>query len=189
MHTALGWVRVAFAMFAVGWGANQFSTMLIVYGHALGLSPAAIAGLFAVYGATLIRRCLSAARPPTGTAAVRSCCRPSRYPRWARRWRTLSGAVGHSPRKSGVVGHSPITSVARERAWWRGGSTGQLRHSPIRSIAPGEDPVARRSTGTATLLTGRMWVQAAHVRAASRPSSSRTDAAVSRAHADSPSGG
>ena len=54
MHTALGWVRVAFAMFAVGWGANQFSTMLIVYRHALGLSPAAVAGLFAVYGATLI---------------------------------------------------------------------------------------------------------------------------------------
>jgi len=51
---ALGWVRVAFAMFAVGWGANQFSTMLIVYRHALGLSPAAVAGLFAVYGATLI---------------------------------------------------------------------------------------------------------------------------------------
>ena len=47
---ALGWVRVAFAMFAVGWGANQFSTMLIVYRHALGLSPDAVAGLFAIYG-------------------------------------------------------------------------------------------------------------------------------------------
>ena len=51
---ALGWVRVAFAMFAVGWGANQFSTMLIVYRHALGLSPGAVAGLFAIYGVTLI---------------------------------------------------------------------------------------------------------------------------------------
>jgi len=43
--------------------------------------------------------------------------------------------------------------------------------------------------GGAALLTGWMWVQAAHVRAPFRPSSSRTDAAVSRAHADSPSGG
>jgi len=51
---ALGWVRVAFAMFAVGWGANQFSTMLIVYRHVFGLSPGAVDGLFAIYGATLI---------------------------------------------------------------------------------------------------------------------------------------
>jgi hypothetical protein len=41
-------------MFAVGWGANQFSPMLIVYRHALGLSPGVIAGLFAVYAAALI---------------------------------------------------------------------------------------------------------------------------------------
>jgi Major Facilitator Superfamily len=41
-------------MFAVGWGANQFSPMLIVYRHEQGLSAAAVAGLFAVYAATLI---------------------------------------------------------------------------------------------------------------------------------------
>jgi predicted MFS family arabinose efflux permease len=48
------WVRVALAMFAVGWGANQFSPMLIVYRHELGLGPGAVAGLFAIYAATLI---------------------------------------------------------------------------------------------------------------------------------------
>ena len=48
------WVRVAFVMFAVGWGANQFSPMLIVYRHELGLAPGAIDGLFAIYAATLI---------------------------------------------------------------------------------------------------------------------------------------
>jgi MFS family permease len=48
------WVRVAFVMFAVGWGANQFSPMLIVYRQALGLGPGTIAGLFAIYAATLI---------------------------------------------------------------------------------------------------------------------------------------
>jgi len=48
------WIRVAVAMFAVGWGANQFSPMLIVYRHELNLSAAAVAGLFAIYATTLI---------------------------------------------------------------------------------------------------------------------------------------
>jgi MFS family permease len=48
------WFRVALAMFAVGWGANQFSPMLIVYRHDLGLGQGAIAGLFAIYAAALI---------------------------------------------------------------------------------------------------------------------------------------
>jgi predicted MFS family arabinose efflux permease len=48
------WGRVAFAMFAVGWGASQFSPMLIVYRHELNLGAAAVAGLFAVYALTLV---------------------------------------------------------------------------------------------------------------------------------------
>ena len=48
------WVKVAFAMFAVGWGANQFSPMLIVYRHELRLGAGAVAGLFLVYALTLI---------------------------------------------------------------------------------------------------------------------------------------
>jgi MFS family permease len=48
------WVKIAFAMFAVGWGANQFSPMLIVYRHELRLSAVAVAGLFLVYALTLI---------------------------------------------------------------------------------------------------------------------------------------
>ena len=41
-------------MFAVGWGANQFSPMLIVYRRELGLRAGRIDGLFAIYAATLI---------------------------------------------------------------------------------------------------------------------------------------
>ena len=48
------WVKIAFAMFAVGWGANQFSPMLIVYRHELRLGADAVAGLFLVYALTLI---------------------------------------------------------------------------------------------------------------------------------------
>jgi MFS transporter len=53
-RTPAAWMRVALVMFAVGWGANQFSPMLIVYRHTLGLSAGEIAGLFAIYAATLI---------------------------------------------------------------------------------------------------------------------------------------
>jgi hypothetical protein len=53
-RTPAAWARVAFVMFAVGWGANQFSPMLIVYRHSLDLSADEIAGLFAIYAATLI---------------------------------------------------------------------------------------------------------------------------------------
>jgi MFS family permease len=48
------WCRVAFAMLAVGWGANQFSPLLIVYRHDLGLDAGVLAGLFGIYAATLI---------------------------------------------------------------------------------------------------------------------------------------
>jgi MFS family permease len=48
------WVKIAFGMFAVGWGANQFSPMLIVYRHELRLGAGAVAGLFLVYALTLI---------------------------------------------------------------------------------------------------------------------------------------
>jgi MFS family permease len=41
-------------MFAVGWGANQFSPMLIVYRHELRLTAGEVAGLFLVYALTLI---------------------------------------------------------------------------------------------------------------------------------------
>src|ERR1700748_3959062 len=48
------WMRIAFAMFAVGWGANQFSPMLIVYRHELRLTAGEVAALFLVYALTLI---------------------------------------------------------------------------------------------------------------------------------------
>src|ERR1700760_1249869 len=48
------WMRIAFAMFAVGWGANQFAPMLIVYRHELTLTAGEVAGLFLVYALTLI---------------------------------------------------------------------------------------------------------------------------------------
>jgi MFS family permease len=53
-RSAGAWLRIAFAMFAVGWGANQFSPMLIVYRHELRLTAGEVAGLFLVYALTLI---------------------------------------------------------------------------------------------------------------------------------------
>jgi len=46
--------RVAFLLFAAGWGANQFSTLLVVYRRDLGLSPAALGILFGAYAVGLV---------------------------------------------------------------------------------------------------------------------------------------
>jgi MFS family permease len=54
VQTAGSWRRVAVAMFAVGWGANQFSPLLIEYRHDLSLSAGTLAGIFAIYAAALI---------------------------------------------------------------------------------------------------------------------------------------
>ncbi|QCW51448.1 MFS transporter [Nocardioides dongxiaopingii] len=48
------WQRVAFAMFAVGWGANQFTPMLLAYREELGMSTQTRAFLFGVYAAGLV---------------------------------------------------------------------------------------------------------------------------------------
>lgn len=48
------WLPVGFAMLVVGWGANQFSPMLLVYRAQLGLSSGELALLFALYALGLI---------------------------------------------------------------------------------------------------------------------------------------
>jgi MFS family permease len=48
------WLRVAAAMFAVGWGANQFAAMLLVYREEDGFSSEAVTALFGAYALGLI---------------------------------------------------------------------------------------------------------------------------------------
>lgn len=79
-------VRIAFAIFAAGWGASQFSPMLIVYRHELALGAGAVAGLFLVYTLTLIPglllggpasdrfRAAPARRPPPGGLSCPPTC-------------------------------------------------------------------------------------------------------------------
>ncbi len=62
-------------MFAVGRGANQFSPMLIVYRRSLGLSAGEVAGLFAIYAATLIPGLL-AGGPLSDQLGRRACVLP-----------------------------------------------------------------------------------------------------------------
>ncbi|MRK01775.1 MFS transporter [Aeromicrobium sp. S22] len=49
-----GWARVALAMFAVGWGANQFAAMLLVYRDEDGVSSQVVTALFGAYALGLI---------------------------------------------------------------------------------------------------------------------------------------
>ena len=48
------WIPVAIALFAAGWGANQFSPMLLVYRAQLHLSAGDLGLLFALYAVGLI---------------------------------------------------------------------------------------------------------------------------------------
>lgn len=55
------WRRVAFALVATGWGANQFAPMLLVYRAERGLTEQSVTGMFAVYVAGLVPALLLAA--------------------------------------------------------------------------------------------------------------------------------
>ncbi|HEX3316586.1 MAG TPA: MFS transporter [Solirubrobacteraceae bacterium] len=54
MRKSRTWIPVAIALFAVGWGANQFSPMLLVYRAQLHLSAGDLALLFGMYAVGLI---------------------------------------------------------------------------------------------------------------------------------------
>lgn len=60
-HTTRSWRRVALAMFAAGWGANQFAPMLLVYRAERGLSEQLVTGMFAAYVGGLVPALLGAA--------------------------------------------------------------------------------------------------------------------------------
>ena len=55
------WRRVAAAMLAAGWGANQFAPMLLVYREQRGLSEQLVTGMFAAYVGGLVPALLAAA--------------------------------------------------------------------------------------------------------------------------------
>jgi MFS family permease len=58
--------RVELLLFTAGWGANHFSTLLVVYRRDLGLSPAALAILFGAYALGLVPGLVFAGRASDG---------------------------------------------------------------------------------------------------------------------------
>lgn len=95
------WRRVAFAMFAVGWGANQFSSMLVVYRDELGFGAGTLAALFGVYALGLVPGLLVG-----GPASDRFGRRP-----------LVLTFVALSPVASGLLmlGHSTVAGLAVAR--------------------------------------------------------------------------
>ena len=69
------WLRVAAAMFAVGWGANQFAAMLLVYREEDGASSEAVTALFGAYALGLIPALLIVA-PISDRIGRRAVMRP-----------------------------------------------------------------------------------------------------------------
>lgn len=59
--TGRTWRRVAFAMLAAGWGANQFAPLLLVYQLEAGLTEQLVTGMFAAYVGGLAPTLLAAA--------------------------------------------------------------------------------------------------------------------------------
>ena len=49
-----GWRRVALLLFVIGWGANHFGALLLVYRAKLHLDPAAPQLLFGIYALGLV---------------------------------------------------------------------------------------------------------------------------------------
>src|SRR6185437_9210888 len=109
-RTPPAWARVALVMFAVGWGANQFSPMLIVYRRSLGLSAGEIAGLFAIYAATLIPGLLAGG--PLSD-------------RFGRRAGAGRGVLGHGVRPGDRLDPGPVGRRRAQRA--PGGARDQRR--------------------------------------------------------------
>lgn len=56
-----GWLRVAFAMFVVGWGANQFTPLLLVYRDTDHYSQTLVTSMFAAYVLGLVPALIVAA--------------------------------------------------------------------------------------------------------------------------------
>src|SRR5699024_12425080 len=69
------WLRVALAVFAVGWGANQFAPLLYLYRTAQGLSQSEVTAMFSVYVVGLLPALLVAGRWSDRNEIGRASCR------------------------------------------------------------------------------------------------------------------
>jgi MFS family permease len=58
----ISWVSAGLAVCAVGWGANQFAPLLLLYRHELGLSAAVVEATFGMYALGLMPALLVAGR-------------------------------------------------------------------------------------------------------------------------------
>jgi hypothetical protein len=115
------WVTIAFAMFAVGWGANQFSPMLIVYRHELRLTAGEVAGLFLVSG---LRQAEHMARPDERGAVI-ACYYALAYLGFAVPY--LADGLGVLVGKTGAF--VVLTAIIAGLALWTGGYAAHLRRA------------------------------------------------------------
>ena len=159
-----GWLRVAAAMFAVGWGANQFAAMLQVYRDEDGASAEAVTALFGAYAFGLIPALLIFG-PISDRIGRRRIMRPVLVLSTVatvilivggdQMWLLLLGrlaagvasgaafAPGTAWIKELSADHAPGTGARRATLALSGGfGSGPLVAGSVRPMAPGADSVA-----------------------------------------------
>jgi len=103
-------MAVALVLVGAGWGSNQFTPMLLVYRHALGLSAGSLEAMFGVYALGLI---------PGLLAGPLSDAKGRRLPVLA----AAAGVVGGEPaadRRLSLAGTVVRRSVRGRARQWRG---------------------------------------------------------------------
>ena len=66
------WLGAGLALAAVGWGANQFAPLIVMYEARLGLSAAVVDAMFALYALGLVPALLAGGGCRTGSGAAPS---------------------------------------------------------------------------------------------------------------------
>ena len=116
----LVWVPTAAVLFAVGWGANQFTPMLLVYHQTMGLSTGTLEAMFGFYALGLIPGLLIAG-PLSDARGRRAVVVPAAALSLTASLALITGRLGIAPLFAGrlLAGMSSGAAFAAGTAWLR----------------------------------------------------------------------
>ena len=134
------WLRVAFALFAIAFGANVFAPMLPVYKLTLGLGEPEVTFIFAIYVAGLVPALLIGG-PVSDRVGRRALIRPA----------TIASALGSIVIIAGGVGPHALLTVGRFIA---GAAVGLVMAAGAAWLKQVSSPAAGARRATVALSAG-----------------------------------